>query len=786
MRIGPRRSETDLDMTQVKLFGYTDKISVKPGEVVEFYVSAERADTAKAQLVRLIHGDQDAAGPGFIEEEVDCVANGHWRVEEQYTQVGSFLEVTDTGRKLALEGSLTLFAFVCPTLPKVQRGQCVIGRWDNSRNQGYWLGIDESGCIEFRIGEGNKVDSLQAEVPLQAQVWYFVAATFDAKTGRATLHQEAVRTRYNGLLGPVALFGHSSNASKHFQVRPKHLVGTPFLIAGSREADGKRGDFVSQLFCGKIDRPGLFNRPLSQQELAAIKTGEAPAREGLVAYWDTTDGYTDDGIGDVVTDVGPYRLHAKGYNRPVRGQTGWNWDGFNDCFRASPREYGGIEFHSDAMIDCKWKVTKTLKLPDDLRSGVYAMRLRAGDGKGLAEDYVVFFVRPKTPSARIAFLAPTASYLAHANERVSFDDPNTQIVTGITPLLSEVDVELCQRQDFGLSTVDYSVDGQGVFFSSYRRPIVNMRPKYRMSSTGVTSGLAADLSIIAWLERQKFDYDVLTDEDLHREGLAALAPYRCVLTGTRPQYYSERMLDATEDYIAEGGRLVYLGGAGYDTAVAFRNDEPWVMEVRRFAPAWKTWEARAGEYYMATNGQKGGSWRGQNRAPQKLVGAGYIADGFGTSEFYRRMPDSYHRTVTWITRGVEGEVIGDFGSTYGGAAGLSIDRYDLTLGTPPHSKIIASSGGHTDNYRLNPEVVHYAYQGLSGSYDHRIRADMLYFTAPDNGAVFAAGSAAFGPALTANDFNNNCSRVLANVVNAFVNPGALPGSLWINEEKQWR
>ena len=34
------------------------------------------------------------------------------------------------------------------------------------------------------------------------------------------------------------------------------------------------------------------------------------------------------------------------------------------------------------------------------------------------------------------------------------------------------------------------------------------------------------------------------------------------------------------------------------------------------------------------------------------------------------MPDSYHRTVSWIMEGVEGEMIGDFGLAYGGAAGI--------------------------------------------------------------------------------------------------------------------
>jgi N,N-dimethylformamidase len=62
---------------------------------------------------------------------------------------------------------------------------------------------------------------------------------------------------------------------------------------------------------------------------------------------------------------------------------------------------------------------------------------------------------------------------------------------------------------------------------------------------------------------------------------------------------------------------------------------------------------------------------------------------------FRRLPDSWHHGVTWIFDGIEGEIIGDFGLAHGGAGGIEIDRYDLTLGTPPHSLILASSGGHS-------------------------------------------------------------------------------------------
>jgi N,N-dimethylformamidase len=150
------------------------------------------------------------------------------------------------------------------------------------------------------------------------------------------------------------------------------------------------------------------------------------------------------------------------------------------------------------------------------------------------------------------------------------------------------------------------------------------------------------------------------------------------------------------------------------------------------------------------------------------------------------MPDSWHRRADWMFEGIEGEIIGDFGLAHHGAAGLEIDRYDLTLGTPPHALIVASSGGHSDNYQTVVEEVLYPYPGLMGSYDYRIRADMVYFTTPENGAVFSTGSIAFSQSLPYNNFENNISKLLGNILTTFAETGKLPGSNWTLEEKQWR
>ena len=107
-------------MAQQKIFGYANRISVRPGDEISFYVNCDGASEADAQLVRLIHGDTHEAGPGHVEVELECPVNGRWAVKKQFTQLGSFLEVVDPENKLAVSGSFSLAAFIWPTMP--QRG----------------------------------------------------------------------------------------------------------------------------------------------------------------------------------------------------------------------------------------------------------------------------------------------------------------------------------------------------------------------------------------------------------------------------------------------------------------------------------------------------------------------------------------------------------------------------------------------------------------------------------------------------------------------------------------
>jgi N,N-dimethylformamidase len=349
-----------------------------------------------------------------------------------------------------------------------------------------------------------------------------------------------------------------------------------------------------------------------------------------------------------------------------------------------------------------------------------------------------------------------------------YDFPMGQLAWGRTAILSANDLDIENRRQFGLSLYDIHRDGSGVAISTSLRPILDVRPKHYSYISGSAWQFNADLCIVDWLYENGYDVDVVTDHDLHRDGVGLLAPYRVVLTGSHPEYYSEEMLDAVEDYVAAGGRLMYLGANGFYWVVAFHPERPSVMEVRRGENGTRNWQSPPGTTFHSFNGRAGGLWRNRGRAPQKLVGVGMTAQGFDSSAPYRRNRDSYDPRTAFIFEGVDGATFGDYGLMGGGAAGLEIDRYDLKLGTPPEAFLLASSFGHSDNYMRAVEELETNVAGSGGTEDPDVRSDVVYFTNAAGGAVFSVGSIAWTGSLSHNIYDNDVSRITGNVLRRFL------------------
>ena len=115
----------------------------------------------------------------------------------------------------------------------------------------------------------------------------------------------------------------------------------------------------------------------------------------------------------------------------------------------------------------------------------------------------------------------------------------------------------------------------------------------------------------------------------------------------------------------------------------------------------------------------------------------------------------------------------------GGAAGLELDRYDLELGTPHNAFLLAHSEGHNDIFVTVSEESTFNARGYfaaggTGDQNPYIRADIVYFKTPNDGAVFSASSMAWCGSLSHNNYDNNVSRLTANVIRGFLQDGPLP------------
>jgi N,N-dimethylformamidase len=742
-------------INKMPLCGYADPMVIKAGGKVEFKISGDEG-LAEIQLVRLIHGDTGQAGPGFVEKEVSTTLPGKCAVHHQPTHFGSYAQVSGVGPLQNMSDEGTVYAFICPTRPGAGE-QTIVGCLDSDNRRGYRLCLDADGVLTFQWGQAGECKEIKLDAPVVANCWYFVAASWSRHAQMAALHQIGVVSASNSIVSDVVGFDLDGHAvlSADMSVDPSACA---FMIAACHGKDGG----IAGLFDGKIDRPGVQSRALTRDQIIALSQGAVPDSADIVARWDTSAGYDKRGIGDVIQDVGPHGLHAIGVNRPVRGMTGWNWDGTCDSFRIDPGQYGGVAFHSDALIDCGWATNVTFEVPEALRSGAYALRVRIGD----EEDHISFFVTASRPTGRVAVLLSTFTYLAYANESMPVGN---EVFTGVPLVMSEREAAARAGRQHGLSTYDTHVDGAGVCFSSWRRPIRNMRPRFRMESLRTAWAFPADLSLIWWLEKAGFDYEVVTDHDLDAEGDATLLPYRCVITSTHPEYYSLRMLDGLTQYINAGGRVVYLGGNGFYWVCEARESEPWCVEVRRNNTGIRAWQGRCGEGYMVTTGERGGLWRDRGRPPQKMVGVGFTTEGMDESRPFERLSDSFAPEVSWMFNGIgRDELIGDFGLGLGGASGLEMDRYDLALGTPPHTRLLCASFGHSDAYTLVPEDIQIMMPGLGGTQSPLVRGDVTFFDTRNGGAVFAAGSIAWSQALPINNGDNNVATITRNVIDAFI------------------
>lgn len=696
----------------IPLIGYSDRLSVRPGETIDFKISSQTNEPVRAWLTRSISADPNPDGQGIVEWPQDAAFEPiTFDAGDQAFASGSYV-ITDQAIACDPEAGFHLGATLFPTLLKsVPQTIISVGR----------LALTlEDGVLCLRIGEQRFVSTHKISV----NHWICVEAHFDAIASTIELTQ----------------WTPGKNQKKNedsFSVSRSALPNE--ATARVSIAAGVDGSTHTDHFNGKIEAPFL-------------QFGDEEPLQ-----WD----FSQDISTTRIVETSSRKLHGVIRNFPARAVTGSNWNSEEMCWRHAPEHYGAIHFHETDIYDFEWDTSFSFSIPDDLPSGVYVMRMKSG----IHEDAMPFFVCAPVgkPTAKLCVLVSTFTYVIYGNHARPDYDPSWQERIqdwGAYPY------NPAEYPAYGLSTYNFHSDNSGICHASHLRPLLNLRPGYLTFGSGEGSGLRhlqADSHLISWLHSQNIEFDLITDQELHDEGVEAIKNYDCVITGSHPEYHTLQTLDALQSYRDGGGHFCYLGGNGFYWRIVAHQQNPGILEIRRAEDGIRAWAAEPGEYYNAFDGSYGGLWRRNGRPPQMLCGVGFSAQGeFNGIGYQRSCFDSHYE---WIFEGVESTVIGDFGFSGGGAAGFELDRAEPKLGTPEDAVILASSNGHGKGFILVPEEQLTHLTTWSGSpAQSMIRADMVYFDVPGGGSVFSTGSITFCGSLPWNNFENNVSRIVKNVI----------------------
>ena len=445
---------------------------MRPGETIAFKVSVEAGpSTYRASLVRLFNVDSHRDGPGLQERPVPAPFAGEHRGRRQEIPNGSWVRFPAHPLLEGL-GSFSLEVTLWPTAPGRGR-QVLAATLAPDGTQGFALELDETGALALRLGSW----TVSTGVPLLEREWAAAGASYDAGSGTVRLWQRP-RRRYP-LRDSTAEIG--AKAPRGWR------SGGLFSLAACRASAG-----MTAHYNGKLEAPRLSGAG------------------NLIGAWDFAHDIATEGV----SDRSPNGIHGTTVNLPLRAMTGAAWTGEWHDWRAQPAHYAAIHFHDDDLADCGWETDFTYTVPPDLPSG--ALRRAPGE-------------RPGRRACRL--LRPPAAgqpRLRRRLRRLDRDLHGLWQLPGDEPL-HLYEMYLGRAAGAGaerplpehapavrrLALLPRTATAAAMRSARACAPSSTCGPKPRSRPSTTTAIL------LGWLDAHRPDVDVITDEDLQREGAAA-------------------------------------------------------------------------------------------------------------------------------------------------------------------------------------------------------------------------------------------------------------------------
>ncbi len=697
-------------------WGYTDRVGVAPGGRIGLHVSAPA--THDVEFVKL--GRKAVIDPARSldadREDVAVMATAGCSASPCTIDPGSYVYVH--GEPLPA-GPVTLGLWVrpwkLPVVDVVQVGwQGLITDIDYPDAARFGLIVDHLGRLCVYAGDGGafRHEWLHASPPVLAGEtgrWAHVAVSIGA---------DGVRIFHNGRMA----------AEMAVPVPVAAVTEQAQLRIGAFAEGGAAGDFL------EADIAAPFVGQFVLDEAAAGRLfadrGHTPVASlglgALAACWPL-----DEEKGADVRDVSGHERHGHIVNHGTWMVGGPAFDPANRVAETydpakDPDRGNGLRLCSDDLMDPRWPVSAHFDVPHDAPSGVYAARVRLA-GQAAKDALVVPFVvtrRKPRHEGVVAVLAATNTWHAYGRR------PTKELAVS------------------GLTSSCYSThsNGRPFFHIGLRMPIPMAQPyafeSSRSQRTQSTHLVRNERFLEAWLDREGYAFEMVTDLDLHEapellDGFAALA-----IVG-HSEYWSDRARQGVIDYLKRGGKVLSLSGDTMTVRVTF-DDDVSVMECRKLVDnedaRWLS-PTMWGECWHSEDGAPGGSFRRSGKPPYDVLGMsfkGMIDDGAANAfaPYTVVAPDHFLLNTPHKAAAEDGRIGLHSLNGSGGASGYefdaNLDRTGLGPAPLPGVTTLASAFGQRNIEWL-------------GEPDHG--ADLIYWERPDGGVVVNFGSIASAGAL---------------------------------------
>jgi hypothetical protein len=263
------------------------------------------------------------------------------------------------------------------------------------------------------------------------------------------------------------------------------------------------------------------------------------------------------GKNDVTSTLvdGKYVFQSAGNNASRRFDEDWKWPTITIRPNVSSLQtgaYAAIAYE----VDAAGKPIHELGRDCAAHRPIFAAR-------PASDNMALVIARPRTPTAALAYIIPTATYHAYNS----------------TGGGSYYDDRVHRYQAANKVSLRRPGGGLGARLGEPVDPYDTRSTRQQFTHW--------DAKFIRWLRQEGIACDFYTDLDLHSATALDLTRYRCMLSVGHHEYWSEEMRAHVAYFVTQGGNLAVFSGNTCYRPVRFVGPEPGELtEMRKLAESW--------------------------------------------------------------------------------------------------------------------------------------------------------------------------------------------------------